>query len=197
MSDTPKTFVGATSSYATPSDFINMADQRLLGDLVRDDGSEATPTQLLTDANLSTALLRASGIVEAYTLKGERYTVADLQAFPNGSPAQAMLKGIVCGLAIQYVRRRRGYDEPDYPLYKDALELLNLLADGASIFPFSEVQQAGVAQTRQRFPSSFYTDTPDLITNNVRSFGLRANRRGGFPGGAGSGSGWGNSGAGF
>jgi hypothetical protein len=184
----PKTFNGALTPYATPAVFLEMADVRLLGDLVRDDGTEATPTQLLTDPNLAIALSRASGLIESAALQGERYTIDDLQSFPDGSNAQALLQGMVCGLAIQYVRRRRGYEEPDYAMYKDSREQLELLRDGHYIFPFVEVEEAGLVQTMRMFPSSFYQGMPTLLTNNYRSWGFRANRGGNF--------GWGNGGLG-
>lgn len=176
-----KTSASGSEPYASPADYLARVDVGLTGDLVRDDGTRASPAQLLTDPNLAAALADASGMVEAEALASGRYTAADLQALAGNS--EALLKRIVCGLAVQCLRWRRGIAESsEYPLYAEALKWLEALHEGRAIFAFSETINAGLPVTERMQPFDYLYNLPTLVTNNSRYWGLRANRRGG-PGG--------------
>lgn len=178
--NTPKTSISADQPYATPGDYLARVDVRLTGDLARDDGSQATPTELLAEPRLAAALAGASGSLEAAVLVSGRYNVEDLQAATGNS--LALLKDIVCGLAVQRMRWARGImEESTYPLYKQALLWLEALHEGKAILAFSEVVAAGLPSTYQMQTTDFFYGTPSLLTNNARSWGIRKDRQGGFP----------------
>src|SRR5512135_2358344 len=109
MADAPKTFVGGSVSYASPADFLIFADAQVLGDLADDLGNRVTPSGLLTDPKLAAALQAASGRVEKSLLHAGKYSLADLQAIPDGTNVSWRLKEIVCGLAVQTMVGRRMY----------------------------------------------------------------------------------------
>lgn len=179
-----KTPVSGMAPYAAPADYLLAVDVRHSGDLARDDGTQATPAELLTDPRLAFALARASGMVEAAVMVSGRYTVADLQALAGNS--LALLKHITCGLTVQVMRQVRAMnEESDLPIYKDAVALLAALHEGKNIFAFSETVEAGLPATRQLQPDWYFRRLPTLTSNWTRSFGLRANRRGPGAGGGG------------
>lgn len=170
-----KTSNSAATPYATPNDMLARMDLRLVGDLVRDDGTQATASDLQTDVNLATALAGASGQVESACLAGEFYSVADLQALTGAS--LAMLKDIVCWLAYGRLRRRRGVSEAsDDPAYAEAKKLIDDLHDGKRIFAFAETEAAGLPKVSRMTQSDWQQGLPSLLTNNERVWGVRSNR---------------------
>ncbi len=175
----PQTPVTSATPYASPSDFINRVDVNFLGLMVRDDDTQATPTDLLSDPKLLVALLGSSGMVEAACLRAERYSAIDLNTLITvGGASAELLKDIVCGLAIQRLRWRRGLMEAmTYPLAQQAVMWLQALSDGEMIFSFAETVQAGLPATSRDTAQNMFYDTPTLLTNNVRMWGIRANRR--------------------
>ena len=52
-------------SYASPSEMKARYDARRLGELVKDDGTKATPVQLDTDTVLQAALDDGHGLIDA------------------------------------------------------------------------------------------------------------------------------------
>lgn len=163
--------------YASPADFISRVDVAIPGLLTRDDQSVASAEELLTDPVLNDALLDASGVLESVCLMAERYSPDDLKALTGGS--LGLLKRIVCGLAIQFLRERRGIMEPvQYPMAQQALKWLDALMEGSAIFSFLETEKAGLPLTVRMQAFDFYQGLPTLITNNPRYWGIRQNRRG-------------------
>lgn len=135
-------------SYATPEDFLTRYDARIFGDVVRDDGSQATPAELLADLNLQAALDDASGDIEAACLVGERYTPDDLAALTGNSLYH--LKRICCDIAVAYLLRRRPSDnaEADDARMELAEKHLNKLRTGENVFwRGDDVDQAGAPDT--------------------------------------------------
>jgi len=182
-----KTCISSPTPYASPADYLARVDVRLTGDLARDDGTEASPAELLTDPNLAAALADASGIVEACVLTSQRYSVADLGVLTGNS--LAFLKRIICGLAVQCMRWRRGYmEESSYPLYKEAARWLDELHDGREIFAFAETARAGLPDWQAVTPSDLWRYRPTSVTSNP-NWGIRPNRRA-FPAGFGCSGGW-------
>jgi hypothetical protein len=172
----PKTPIGGFSSYASPADFLARVDVSVPGLLCRDDDSQASATELLTDPNLATALQDASGIVESTILQAEMYTVADLQALPVGSNSLNLLKRIICGLALGFLRQRRGImEQVDYPIYTQAVAYLDALQEGTKIFAFAETADAGVVDVSSMTDIDWYS--LPLTTNQGRYWGTRSNRR--------------------
>jgi hypothetical protein len=176
----PLTPNSSTVAYATPAEFIALKDFRIVGQLVRDDNTAATPTELLTDSRLALALLVASGEVEMACVEGGRYAPSDLIALATtASAGAAILQGIVTAIAYQWLRARRGVNEPALPEYTDALALLEKLRNGQAIFPFLEAEAAGLPKTVKLTQQDFLNQ--NLVSNNYRIFGLRQNRVAPFP----------------
>ena len=172
----------AASPYLQPSDLIARVDVNLLCELVSDNGSSpVSPTELLTDTNLITALSDASGELESAIFASERYSPVDLQAL-TGVSQQYMIR-ILCDLAIYYLWTRRNTAPLPQTLqekYDKATEALKSLSMGIRIFSFLEVQEAGVPVTQQMQLSQYYNN--NLISARWhRMFGYRqSERRGPF-----------------
>lgn len=82
---------------------------------------------------------------------GSRYNPADLQALVGNG--RALLVGLVCDLAYGYLRQRRGLPDPHGEAYGIALKTLDELSEGKKIFPFEQVEQAGLAQNHDLIAS--------------------------------------------
>lgn len=137
-----KTPVSGTAAYCTVGQFLNWFDQRVVGDLVMDDGSRNS--SLTTNAVLLQILQEASGDVEAAVMLGNRYAVADLQALAANTNGGIFLAGIVAGLAFAKLLERRPdleYKEPDRT--KKARAAVIAISSGDAILPFQETQAAG------------------------------------------------------
>jgi hypothetical protein len=172
-----KTSNSSLTPYATPADMLLRFDANFIGELVRDDAGQSTPTQLLTDPVLINLLTRASGKAESIFCRAERYSPVDLQALTGNSVE--LLKDIVCVLAIEYARFRRGQKETGkYPLYDEVLSTLQDFADGNDIFPFIEVEAAGLPGTSVMQPADFFNDLPTLLTEQSRAWGIRQHYKG-------------------
>jgi hypothetical protein len=171
-----KTASGSEIPYATPRDVRLRYDVRPVGDLVRDDDTQATADATDTDAVLMEILKDASGRVEAAVLVGNRYSSADLDSIAAGrTNSGALLRRIVCDLAAEELRRRRMIvvDEP-LPGYKEALEYLDQLRGGSAIFTFAESGDAGLVASSPYDDSDL--DRLNLVSSRTRFFGVRQNR---------------------
>lgn len=124
-----------TSLYATGNDMIARYDPRLLGDLVRDDGTQEPLITLPTNSVLLSMLSDAYGQIVAKIVVGDRYTIAQLTPANLAPAALAYLKRLNCDMALIYLKRRRGkYNEKvDGPLDKQNSESLKALQDGAGL----------------------------------------------------------------
>src|SRR3954469_18477888 len=169
----------AITAYATPDDFILRVDVEIPGLLCRDDQTLATPEALLTDPVLMACLEDASGAVEAECLIAGRYKPEDLHALTGVT--RTFLRRIVCGLAIKYLRWRRGIMEPTtYPMYIESMKWLEALSDGAAIFALTDTQRAGLPHSEPVTACDLQRLTPTRLTLNSRSWGQRANIKGHF-----------------
>jgi phage gp36-like protein len=119
-------------AYITPAEMLKRFDVRILGDLVSDSGVRVSATSLLSDPNLQAALDDASGQINAAILVAQRYTPSQLSAL-TGVDA-AFLYWLTATLAYGRLRLRRGVKADELPEYKDALEMLQALRDGARVF---------------------------------------------------------------
>lgn len=135
-------------SYALPEDFLKRYDARIFGDIVRDDGEQATAAELLSDANLQAALDDASGDIEGACLVGERYTPTQLAALTGNS--QSLLIRICCDIAVAFLLRRRPSSDPDQDIRQLELaetHLVRLRRGEQVFFQGDEVDAAGVPDT--------------------------------------------------
>ena len=123
---------------------INRMDVRTIGDLLSDNNTRVTPSDVLTSTLLNTLLLAASGYVELATYAGNRYTVQDLQSLPDPSGQLEVLKDLVCARCMKKLMERRPHvlaKAPDW--VAEALVLLNQLRQGERIFGFLQSASAG------------------------------------------------------
>lgn len=146
-----------TFPYCTADFFLQRYDVRTVSQYLSD--NDVPVADVPNDLKLASLLKEASGIVEAFTLKGTRYSVADLKLIanmgPTGTPlgnvpnTAEMLYGIVAGICMFLVWERRPlrYAKHPMPLRSElAWEQVKALGDGATIFGLLETAQAGIPQ---------------------------------------------------
>lgn len=168
----------ASAAYATGSDLVTSRDYRQVGDFLKDDNTRpATSGDVAGDAIVGVALKWASGQVEAAATVGQRYAHGELTALAgSGTVGGELLKGLVCDLAFWYLAKRRkpSLRQDDVAGVPEAYELLDRLRAGERVFPFSETQDAGLADVvaldRADNP---VTEAEPLSTRAVRFFGHR------------------------
>lgn len=165
----PQTPDSASSSYCTGDEFLARYDQRIVADMLGDDGNPVSTVGLSTNTRLVMLLKQASGRLEASCAMGERYRPADLQALTGN--AHEFLAGLVADLAYGLVMSRRGMFEEAPPRVKDAEATLARLSEGALIFPTIQAEQAGHVSNRQI--TTAQRDALGLISGNDRYFGRR------------------------
>lgn len=142
--------------YCTVAFFLERYDVRTVAQYLSDNNVPLTPIEITTSPAMLALLQEASGIVEAFVLKGTRYSVADLQLLANlavdGSPkanplnTTEMLYGIVAGITMFLVWERRPlrYAQHPMPMRSElAWEQVKALGEGAQIFGLLETAQAG------------------------------------------------------
>lgn len=131
-------------AYATQQDLIDRYDARTLGDLVKDDNSRETVTDLASNAVLEAMLSEASGKINTAILQGGRYTVEDLNSL-TGDDAQ-FLTGLCCRIAFWFLWQRRPYsnreDSRRSEFENQYKESLQLLRSGTEILNIEKVQDA-------------------------------------------------------
>lgn len=156
-------------SYATPTEFLKRYDARIVGDLVRDSGEQATSAELLDDVNLQAALDDASGDIDAALMVGERYTPTELDSLTGNS--QTLLIRMCCDIAMAFLLRRRPSKDAD----KDTARLelaerhLNRLRDGEQVFfRGDEFDHAGVLDTTG--PSTVQLQNLNLMRDRTQNY---------------------------
>src|SRR5258708_4392665 len=107
------------AAYIVPNDMISRYNVGRLGQLVRDDGTTATSTQLQTDTVLAAAMSDAEGQFQAAVYKGQRYAKVDLDALLTAyqaGPTNAQYSSgsfmvrVIADLAYGNLIGRKGYD---------------------------------------------------------------------------------------
>jgi phage gp36-like protein len=166
----PQTPSSSANSYATVEDFKSAYDLRILGILPDDTNTPIDPDDLPDNQYIKDKLAAASGLVEAAALNGAKYTAEDLQALTGN--ARALLVQIVCDIAYEMLRRRRGVPEPPLPAYVEAMRILDAIRDGEKIFP--TVEAANASLPTNRFLTQADLDRPRLASRLLRrTFGVR------------------------
>lgn len=131
--------------HASATDFKRRYDERRLGQLVKDDGTQASSSALDSDTILSEMLDDATSMVNSHVLRGNRYTAEDLAAL-TGSDAKLLVR-LTCDLAYGLLVQRRGFSAQELaslaPAYDRALQTLQQLADGVLVFNVEAVRAAG------------------------------------------------------
>lgn len=155
-------------AYALPSDCYSRKDTRILADLVLDNDARAgdiNNVPLMQAAlDISQPLLDiledASGVINSFTLQGQRYSVADLQGLTGDD--KAFLVWLTVSLAFGMLVLRRGnVKEQDLPPeYKQALEALQRLKEGGEVFNVQAALDAGI-------PASYFPALVSYPTLNL------------------------------
>ena len=92
-------------AYATAQNLLDRYDKSIINDLVSDEGTRLSYSDLLVDTKLLAALDDASGEVDAALLVGGRYSATDLSGLTGN--ALATLVRITCEIAIGFLYNRR------------------------------------------------------------------------------------------
>lgn len=119
-------------------------DARTLGQLLSDNNTELTPSEVQSSTKLEAILLAASGRLELATFAGQRYTAADLHSFPDPSGQREVLIDLVCTFAMSALMQRRPHIIVKLgQQWEENLNLINQLRQGERIFGFTEAADAG------------------------------------------------------
>lgn len=132
------------TAYATADDLIERYDERIVRDLLSDDGVPVSK-KLTTVDRLTSQLTAASGRVEAAALCGKLYTTEQLEALTGNS--LALLKELVCDLTmIRLIMRRpeKFDDEHRKVLREETEEYLSMLRKGERLFDIDANIEAGL-----------------------------------------------------
>jgi len=120
-----------STAFVTNAQFILRYDTRIVAECCSDTGTPVNDVP--SNANLTQALVDASGQVLLYALKGGRYLEADLVALTGN--ALGALQWMVSVLAMHALRQRRGMNEETEDNEVEKVEkLLESLAKGDVVF---------------------------------------------------------------
>lgn len=176
--------ISTSTAYASPADMRARIDFRQLGDVVNDDGTRETSTAVFdANAKVTAALLDASGMVEMYAIRGNKYTVADLQGLV-GAGRNILIK-LVVELAWWNLSGRRFQKKEIPPETAWAFSVLDDLASGAKVFPLQEQADAGNPHNGFMTQQEWLTLNPAIVQSR-RYWGRRAWEN--VPGGSSGGS---------
>jgi len=156
-------------SYATPTQFRERIDVRMLGDLAADDGTQVSSSGVLSDGNIQAALNDGSGDIEAALRMARRYTVAQMAALAANTNFK--LVRINVDLAVGYLVDRRLYGKADETLKRimdRGREELKALADGHLVLEVDDALDAGLPSVTG--PTTAQLDNLNMIS---RTAGMR------------------------
>jgi phage gp36-like protein len=167
--------LSATQPYATGADLIARYDINDIRQWASDSGIPVSIANVAANNNVVTALMDASGDVEAALLASDRYLPQDLLALTGNSKNR--LIRLVCELAIGYLyeRRIRRGEEPEPAPATRGKEMLQRLAKGEWIFGFVEHGDAGVIA--HQVEGAVDVERRNMVTLQAqRYYGRRSNR---------------------
>lgn len=144
-------------SYATPADLLARYDRRTIGQLVRDDGVQATESELLSSNVVQAALDDAAGEIDAALLVGGKYRPSELAELAGN--ARSLLIRITCWIAMRHLWGRRPYleDPAKDEAEQQARKMLAALRKGELLFALDE--DAAVASSLP----ALVADTPESV----------------------------------
>ena len=156
-------------SYATASDLAARFDANIIGDLASDTGESVPVDQLVNSSAVTVALADSSGQVDAALSVGKQYIVEDLEDLTG--TALALLKRIVCQLAMIYLMERRQENlgsERLKSMTEAVEEYLDKLRSGDRIFGIPANLDASLPDLDG--PSTLNHANMNLITTRTRNF---------------------------
>lgn len=133
-------------SYATPTAMLRRYDSRKICQLVRDDGSVANATEILTDEVLQALLDDADGEIRFAVRAGDRYTLDELDEIAADDDKKAPLVRLACDITYGLLWIRRGLSDRELaavaPRYVQAQQTLEMLRRGDRVFDLDTHTQA-------------------------------------------------------
>ena len=134
------------AAFADNSDMLVSFDDRILGNLVRDNKIQATRQELETDPVLSKMLDRATGFIVSHSLRSQRYTREDLDNLTGED--RDFLVHVTCQIAFYYLWCRKPYpsnrNDSVKVLFEDARGVMEDIKTGQLIFPTEGAVDAGI-----------------------------------------------------
>jgi hypothetical protein len=172
-------------AYASPADIREAHDFRQCGDLVNDDGTRVTDAaQFDANSKVLKCLMKGAFLIESSCLKGNKYSVEDLQSLAGAARAGIIDLNVEIAWWKLNVRRFSKMDIP--PECMLAFSQLDDLASGAMIFGLVAQADAGNPSNGFMTQAEWQTLNPAVVQSS-RYWGCRAYRN--VPGsGAGNGS---------
>ena len=161
-----------TTSFATGDDFLSRYDARLIGDLVRDDGTQESAASLPNNENLLAALSDGYGQIVSAVVYGNRYTLAQLDPANLSVMALSVLRRLNCDLALIFIKRRRGkFDaEKDAQLLKETQLQLKDLKSGESMLLGALDANAQASTIGMAQPELIPIEKRNTIRFNTRNY---------------------------
>lgn len=156
--------------YATGDEFLKRYDVRLIGDLVRDDGTQEPAGSLPANTVLLAVLEDASAAVDAAVFVGNRYTPAQMSSLSE--TAAAFVRRLVCDLALIYLKRRRGrFDQDrDAALLKEVNATLDSLRQGEDLLLLENQSSAPGSTIEMVRPELIPVHAPQTIRKRTRNY---------------------------
>lgn len=140
-------------AYATAQDLTDRYDARLVVQYVKDATTPATVGSLPTNRRLLAALRDASALIDAQCGKGGRYTRAELATLAADADLGGLLIRMTCALAFAQIigNRAVGIEAMDNLVhgYKEALQNLEDLGNGKTVFPIAENLEATLPEASE------------------------------------------------
>jgi phage gp36-like protein len=149
--------ISNSTPYCTVPEFLARFDIRPSIQLLVDNGltppiSDLGDTNSTAYANLQTLLADASGELELACFMGGRYAATDLAGL-NGN-SLAVMKRLVCNIAVRMLWERRQDGKPPPPQAQQAAQMLDLLAQGERVFAIQETVDATIMGTVKEQPGA-------------------------------------------
>lgn len=154
-------------AYATPADLAARFDENTIKDLASDTGEPVA--DITNDQKVLAALADASGRIDGALTVARMYTAADLEGLTGNS--LALLKRIVCSLAMAYMIERRPEkyaNEGPSAAKKEAEEYIDRLRKGERLFDVEVVRDAGLPEIDG--PSAIDYRRLNLLPDRTRHF---------------------------
>lgn len=162
----------ALESFATGDDFLTRYDARLIGDLVRDDSTQEDDASLPQNPVLLAMLDDAFGEIVSAIVKGNRYTLAQLDSANLAPSAIAMLRRLQCDLTLVLIKRRRGKfsKENDGSLDEENKKRLKEIQDGEFVLLPVTVDHAPAATIGMAQPELIPLASRNTIRTRTRNY---------------------------
>lgn len=156
--------------FATGSDMLARYDARLLGDLVRDDGTQEPSVSLAANANLTAAITDATAVIQSAIVVGNRYTLSQISSLSDSS--ESVLRRICCDLALIYLKRRRGKfnAENDGPLLESVEASIKSLRDGENLLMIGTATESPASVAELSVPTLVTIQNRHTLRDTVKNY---------------------------